>query len=172
MWPAFALCTVATTVLIETLPFSGDGPESVVGSLLLATGLNLVVVAVLAPLGGWLLRRRRPDLPRAIAADVSGTVLLGGLFAALLVAGLVNRSAVQADERARAASYAATSQYVHAQAPAYAEFLGAADIIRLEPDLYRSCVPGPERPLCLIVNTDQSPPGITRDPDQTPNYRE
>ncbi len=89
-----------------------------------------------------------------------------------MAAGLVNRSAVQADERARAASYAATSKYVHAQAPAYAEFLTGADIVRLEVDIYRSCVPGPERPLCLFVNTDQSPPGVTRDPDQTPNYRE
>lgn len=172
MWPAFALLTIVECFLFGALPFSGDGPDGWVGALLLAAGLNLVVVAALAPLGGMLLRRRRADLPRPIASDMSGTVLLAVLFGALVIAGLVNRSAVQADERARAASYAATSDYVHAQEPDYVEFLGGADIIRLETDVYRSCVPGPELPLCLFVNTDQSPPGITRDPDRTPNHRE
>ncbi len=39
------------------------------------------------------------------------------------------------------------------------------------PGLYRTCVPGPDpaRSLCVIVKTDQSPPGVTRDTSQEPN---
>jgi len=38
-------------------------------------------------------------------------------------------------------------------------------------DLYRTCVPGsdPSRNLCVIVRTDQSPPGVTLDRSQEPN---
>ena len=38
------------------------------------------------------------------------------------------------------------------------------------PDLYRTCLPGPdpERSLCVIVTTDQSPPGVTLDRSQEP----
>ena len=38
-------------------------------------------------------------------------------------------------------------------------------------NLYRTCVAGPDphRAFCVFVNTDQSPPGVTRDPDQRPN---
>jgi len=43
--------------------------------------------------------------------------------------------------------------------------------VRVEVGMYRTCVPGedPERPLCLFVETDQSPPGVTRDPERIPN---
>jgi hypothetical protein len=171
MWPAFAVLTLAEGVLFEVLPFSGDGPGGLVPALLLAAGLNLIVVAGLAPLAGMLLRRRRPDLPRAIAADHCGTVLLAALFASLVVAGLVNHSSVARDERDRAASYVAASRYVHAQAPEYADRLPAMDAVRVEVGMYRTCIPGadPERPLCLFVNTDQTPAGVTRDPERIPN---
>jgi hypothetical protein len=43
--------------------------------------------------------------------------------------------------------------------------------MRLEDDLYRTCVPGrdPKRWLCLYVNTRQRPAGVTLDGDRTPN---
>jgi hypothetical protein len=171
MWPAFLLLTTVEGMVFQVLPFSGNGPSGLVPALLLAAGLNLVVVAGLAPLAGMLLRRRRRDLPRAIAVDQCGTALLALLFASLVVAGLVNRSSVQRDERDLSASYAAASRYVHAQAPAYAGALPAMDAVRVEVGMYRACVPGedPLRPLCLFVNTDQSPPGVTRDPERIPN---
>ena len=51
---------------------AGEGTD-LVGGLLLAGFLNLVVVAVLAPLAGTLLRRSRPDLPAVVAGDYAGT---------------------------------------------------------------------------------------------------
>jgi hypothetical protein len=168
MWPTFLAATIAEGITLDRLPFVGDGPDGFVPALLLAAGLNLVVVAVLAPAAGFLLRRRRRDLPRPIAADYSGTALLALLFAVLLVAGLVHHGAIARDDRDRARSYAATSMYVHNQARAYLPELPGMDAIKVEDGMWRTCVAG-ERPLCLFVDTSQSPPGITRDGDRIPN---
>jgi hypothetical protein len=169
MWPAFLVATLAESVLFDLLPFSGDGPGGIVPSLLLATALNLVVVAVLAPTAGFLLRRRRRDLPRAIAADMTGTVLLAGLFASLLAAGIVHHGALARDDRDRAASYAATSVYVHHQARDYLDGLDGMDALKVEDGMWRTCVGAADDPLCLFVNVEQDPPGITRDHDRIPN---
>src|SRR4051812_11035160 len=87
-WPAFIALTVAEAVLLDVLPVWGDGVGGFVPGLLLAGSLNLVVVALVAPLVGMALRRRRRDLPRTIASDYAGTVLLGLLFAGLVAGGL------------------------------------------------------------------------------------
>jgi hypothetical protein len=170
-WPAFTALTVLEAVLLNALPVWGDGPGSFAGGLLLAGCLNLIVVAVLAPMFGMLLRRRRRDLPRAIAADYAGTVLLGLLALGLLGGGLGHRSALRHEQAARAAAMIQAAHYVRLQAPAYRRGIERMDTIRVEDAMYRACVPGadPERPLCLFVRTDQTPPGVTRDPDRTPN---
>src|SRR3954447_132150 len=91
-WPAFLALTVIEAVLLNALPVWGDGVGGFVPGLLLAGSLNLVVVAVIAPLVGMLVRRRRRDLPKPIASDYAGTALLGVLFVALLAGGLSHRS--------------------------------------------------------------------------------
>lgn len=170
-WPLFVALTVSEAVLLNVLPVWGDGPGGIVPGLLLAGFLNLVVVAVIAPLAGLLLRRRRRDLPRAIAADYAGATLLGALFAGLVIGGIGNHAAVAHDERARMAAMLQVAHYVHLQAPAYRRGLRSMDTMRVEQDMYRTCVrgPDPDRPLCLFVRTDQSPPGITEDHDRAPN---
>jgi hypothetical protein len=168
MWPAFIVATLVEGVTFDRLPFSGDGPDGIIAALLLAAGLNLIVVAVLAPVAGFLLRRRRRDLPRQIATDYCGTALVAGLFVALLAAGVVHHGAIARDNRDRAASYTATSVYVHNQAREYLPGLDAMDAVKVEDGMWRTCVAG-ERPLCLFVDTSQSPPGVTRDGDRIPN---
>jgi hypothetical protein len=61
--------------------------------------------------------------------------------------------------------------YVLAQAPEYRSGIALADPLRVEEDLYRTCVPGPDpkRWLCLYVNTGQQPAGVTLDHDRSPN---
>ncbi len=170
-WPAFAVATLAEGVTLQVLPISGRGPGGLVPALLLATAFNLTVLAALAPLAAVLVRRRRPDLPRPIASDSCATALLAALFVALLAAGALNHSSVQRDRRDRAASFVAASGYVHNQARDYLNTFGQASTVRVEVGMYRTCIPGrdPARPLCLFVNTDQSPPGVTRDPERVPN---
>jgi hypothetical protein len=168
-WPAFGVLTLADAVLVARLPFHGDGPDWL-GAVLLALFVNLLVVAVAAPFAGMLVRRWwRPDLPRMVARDYAGTALLVLVCAALVAGGLAHRAGLRAENADRAAALAATHAYVVEQAP---RFRSAPDVMRMEEDLYRVCVHGRERlPLCLFVDTAQSPAGVTRDPSRVENVR-
>lgn len=171
-WPSFALLTLVDGLVLDRLPPYGDGPGTFVACLLVAGFANLFVVAVLAPLAGRRLRRRRRDLPKIIADDYAGTALILTAAAALVVAGLAHRPAVAAERDDAAAAAARTHDYVLAEAPAeYRSRLGRMDVMRLKQDEYRSCVPGPDprRWLCLFVFTGQRPAGARRDTDQAPN---
>jgi len=168
-WPAFVVLTVVDAVLVSRLPFQGEGTDAI-GGVLVAGFFNLLAVALLAPLCGLLLRRRRRDLPFMIARDYAGTTLLVLVFLGILVGGLIHRQAVVAERADRRAVFGAVHDYVVQSAPAFVAGLGSLDNLKLESDRYRACVPGPEqRPLCLFVNTDQSPAGVTRDPSREPN---
>jgi hypothetical protein len=171
LWPAFVALTLAEAVALERLPVSGDGPGGIVPAVLLAGFANLIVVAAGTPLAGRALRRRRPDLPRAVADNYAGTALLALVAAVIVGAGLVHRPAVVAEQDALRAQAAAVHDYVVSQEPRYAPGLALADPLRLEAGLYRTCVPGrdPHRWLCLYVNTTQRPAGVTLDRDRTPN---
>jgi hypothetical protein len=170
-WPAFVALTVFNGIVLARLPFYGDGPGGVIPGVLLAGFLNLFAVAVVAPLVGTALRRARPDLPRIVARDYAGTAVLAAIAALLVAGGLLHRPAVADEEGDERAVVASVHDYVLTQAPEYRDGLGAIDALRIVPDQYRACVPGddPSRWLCLIVSTDQHPPGITVDRDQAPN---
>jgi hypothetical protein len=171
LWPSFVVLTLAEGVALEVLPIAGDGPGGVVPGVLLAGFANLICVAAVAPLAARRLRRRRPDLPRVIADNYAGTALLCAVAAGILALGLVHRPSVLAAEEDQRAQASAVHDYVVAQAPQYGPGIALADAMRLEDDLYRTCVPGPDpkRWLCLFVNTEQRPPGVTLDHDRAPN---
>lgn len=170
-WPAFIVLTIVDGLLIHALPLAGDG-TSVVAGVLLAGFFNLFAVAVLAPIAGLVLRRRRRDLPRIVASDYAGTALLLCVTAVLLAFGLAHRPSIQAGERAMAAQADAVRGYVLSQAARpYRLGLADANTWRIEDDLFRTCVPahGSTRWLCLMVDTSQRPPGVTLDEDHVPN---
>jgi hypothetical protein len=171
MWPAFAVLTVADAVLLSELPVWGEGPGGPVPALLLAACLNLIAVALLAPIAGRLLRRRRRDLPRAIATDYSGAALLCAVTVALVAGGVAHRPELRRDRAARVAQWTAVARYLAAQAPAYRARLAGADALELEPGLFRTCVPGEgeARRLCLFVDARRSPAAVTRDPNAASN---
>jgi hypothetical protein len=168
-WPAFAVLTAVDALLLARLPFRGDGAD-VLGAVLLAGFFNLLVVAVAAPLVGVLVRLRRRDLPGVVARDYAGTALLAAVTCALLLGGVLHRSALSEERSDHAALMVGVHDYVVSQAPRFQAGLGRPDIVELETDQYRVCVYGSERlPLCLFVNTDQRPAGIRRDPSREPN---
>lgn len=172
LWPCFALLTLVDGLLLHRLPPYGDGPGTYVGAVLLAGFANLFVVAVLAPLAGRRLRRRRGDLPRVVADDYAGTALVALLAVGLVIGGILHRPARAAERQDEAAVVAGVHDYVSLRAPAeYRSRLAQLDVMRLEEDTYRSCVPGPDprRWFCMFVDTRQRPAGITRDPDEAPN---
>jgi hypothetical protein len=172
MWPTFVALTVFDALLLGALPIAGEtGPDFVPG-LLLAGFMNLVAVAVIAPLVGLVLRGRRTGLPRVVANDYAGTALVVVVSVVLLAVGLIHRPAIQEAKRDRAASLAAVQRYVLMRAPAqYRAHVALVDTARMDSDLFRTCVPGarPERALCLFVDTSQSPPGLTLDHSRAPN---
>lgn len=171
LWPAFFGLTLVDGIVIWRLPPYAGAPPGLVGGMLLAGVANLLLIAVVAPLVGRRLRRVRQDLPRLIAVDYAGTALVAMLAVLVLAAGLVHRPAVAAEQAERDAVLAATRDYVREQAPRFAPGLAAVDLLQLSSVSYRACVPGsdPRRWLCLIVDTDQSPPGLVRDDSMEPN---
>ena len=172
LWPTFIVATLAEAVLLTRLPVYGDGPGGLVPAALIAGFTNLFFVAVVAPLIARRLRRVRPDLPKLIAENYTGTALVCAIALGFLIAGLVHRPAVLDERDDRRAQFAAVHDYVTAQAPAYRSRLASADALRVKRDLYRTCVPGsdPKRWLCLFVETDQRPAGVTLDSDRAPNH--
>ena len=171
LWPAFVALTVLEGIALEVLPISGDGPGGVVPGVLLAGFANLIAVATIAPLAGRRLRRGRPDLPRIIADNYAGTALLCAIAAGILALGLVHRPQVLAEQADRGAVAGAVHDYVVAQAPGYRRGIASTEAVRLDDELYRACVPGPDpkRWLCLFVNTRQRPAGVSLDHDRAPN---
>jgi hypothetical protein len=171
-WPTFLVLTVVDGVLLEVLPPYGSGPGGVLPGILLAGFANLLLIAVGGPLvGSRLLRRRRPDLPRAIAADYAGTALMCALLVFLVLAGLAHRPAVASGERDRRAVFAAVHDYVRVHAPGYAGVLSAGDALRLDEHYHRACLPSGDvrRALCLFVDTSVRPARVREDTDRTPN---
>ena len=69
LWPTFVVVVAVEAVLLQLLPVSGDDGPGLFAAVLLAGFFNLVLVAVGAPLAGWWLRSRRPEMPSVVAAD-------------------------------------------------------------------------------------------------------
>jgi hypothetical protein len=170
MWPTFVVLTVADGVLLHELPISADG-MGLVPALLVAGFSNLFAVAVLAPLCGRLLRRRRPDLPRLIATDYAGTGLLLAVTGSLLLAGLIHRPVVLDRERDLARGVAEVRRYVlenGARAPRRRAV--SIDVLKINPDFYRACVPAaPKRATCFFIDLTRRPVRARRDPNPAVN---
>jgi len=172
MWPAFLVALVVDAVLLRLLPIAGDRPPDVAAAALLGFFFNLVVVAVGAPVAGRILRRHRPGLPKVVADDRAGTVLLGALAAALLAIGIVHHPVVRAGAADFDRQAASARAFMLARAPRrFRANVGHMDTWTQGPGLYRTCVPGPtpRRAFCVLVDTRLRPPHVVRDPDQTPN---
>jgi hypothetical protein len=172
LWPAFVAAVVVQALLLDLLPIAGDDGPGLFAAVLLAGFFNLVLVAVAAPLAGSWLRRRRPGMPAVIATDRAGAVVLAAGCALVAALGLAHHSSVRAARDDLAAQAASARRFVISQAPReFQANVHHLDTVKQGNDLYRTCVagPDPDRAFCVFVNTDQSPPGVTHDPDQRPN---
>lgn len=163
MWPVFAFATLFDAWLLHVLPVQGLGTDPV-PALLVAGFVNLGAVAVAMPLGGTLLRRRRADLPRVVAADYAGVIAVGIVAAFFTIGGLVHHRDVAAESRAVDRALLLVREQVDHGAPAVVRRnVTQADTIRVDPGrVYRSCIPttDPQRPWCLVAHLDTSPPRV------------
>lgn len=171
LWPTFVVATLLEMALLHVQPVQGEATGWVAG-LLVAGFLNLTGVGLVGTLGGRALCRRRPDMPRVVADDYAGTVVLGLVAAGLLVAGVLHRPAL-ADRRAAFAEQSqAVREWIAINGDAFARaHVSVADSVVIDEDLFRTCVPARDvkRPLCLIVDTETSPPVVKRDRSREPN---
>lgn len=171
LWPSFVVLTLLEMLFVHWLPLAGDD-TSLLGGLLLAGSLNVMAVALVGGLGGVVLRRRRRDLPKVVAEDYAGTAALALVAIAFLVAGLVHRPERASDRASFAQQSLAVQRWVQANGDAYTRaHVSGATTLRIDTDLYRSCLPGPDpkRWLCLFVDTSSSPPRVRRDPNRESN---
>jgi len=170
-WPLFVVLTALEVLMLHERPIAGK-TIGLAGGFLIVGFINLLVVAVAAPLIARARRRRRESTePLEIATDRVAVVSLLTVAVVLLGLGIAHHASVVRLKHEDAAARAAAALYIHAQAPAYRPGLARADIEKPGDHLYRICVPGnnPNRALCLYVQTDQSPPGVALDPSREPN---
>jgi len=171
LWPTFVVVTAVEMGLLHWLPIAGDG-SGWIASLLLAGSVNVIAIALLGGLGGVALRRRRRDLPKVVADDRAGLAALAFVGLAFLVAGLVHRPELAAENRAFGEQSQAVRLWVQAHGDTFARaHVSGADTVQVDRDLYRTCVPGsdPKRWLCLIVDTSHAPPRVKRDTSRESN---
>jgi hypothetical protein len=171
LWPTFVVVIVLEAGLLHWLPIAGRGSGPIAG-LLLAGSLNLIAIVLVGGLGSVLLRRRRGDLPKVVADDYAGLAALTVVGLAFLAAGIVHRPELQAEQAAFSAQSLAARLWVSNNGDAFARaHVDAADSVRVDTDLYRTCVPEPDRKrwLCLIIDTSQRPPLVRRDRSRESN---
>jgi hypothetical protein len=167
----YGAAVVGDGLILDRLPVSGGG-TGLVGGLLLASVLNLLIVAAGAPVAGIVVRRLRADLPVFVARDYAARGLILVLAGFLALLGIGNRPEADAERRALSEQAVAVRGYVESQAPAsYRREIDLADTLEVEPNLFRTCVPGGDsgRWLCVFVDTTEDPPGVTVDPSREPN---
>lgn len=171
--PLLVVLTLVDAVLIHLRPLAGHGRTDFVAALLLASFLNLVAVAALAPVAAISLRRLRPDLPRVVARDYAGAALVLLVTAALIAAGALHHGTLERHRTALADAHARARAWIGSRAPAeFRRHVALADTIAVvHGSVYRTCVPGaaPERAWCVVVDlAEPFPQGIVRD-GATPN---
>ncbi|MDQ6605817.1 MAG: hypothetical protein M3Z06_04625 [Actinomycetota bacterium] len=156
MWPAFVALTVADGLVGSSLPPTGDSWNGV-GAALLGGFFNLIGIILLSVPLGMLLRRMRRDLPRVVARDYAGTLVVLSVTAVLLIAGLVHRPQVLVHRQAMADAIARAQAWIGDRAPAeFRRNLRFVSTFTIESGrMYRTCVPGAQdaRTFCVIVDT-------------------
>jgi hypothetical protein len=163
--PLLVVLTLADALLMHARPLAGDR-TNLVAALLLASLFNALAVVVLAPPAAMALRRARPDLPKVVARDAAGAVLVVLVSAALLAAGLLHHPAVMRHRHALAEALARGQAWIGTHAPAeFRRHATLADAIPIvDGRVYRTCAPGanPRRAWCVVIRTDVPfPHGVT-----------
>jgi hypothetical protein len=171
--PLLALLTLGDALLMHWRPLAGDGPTGPFPALLLASFLNLVAVAALAPFAAIALRRMRPDLPVVVARDRAGVALVLLVAAGLLVGGLLHHGTLVRNADALADAHQRAIAWIGAHAPApFRRHLQLADTVAVVPgSLYRTCAPdvASGRAWCVVVRTHVRFPRGVRHDGGTPN---
>lgn len=154
MWPAFVVLTVLDAVIGAALPPAGDGWDGI-GAALFAAVVNLVAIVLLSVPLRLALRRRRPDLPKVVAADYAGTTTMLALTALLLVLGALHHGRLLQDRATMSDAIRRAQAYIGDRAPdRFRRDLQYVSTFTIQAgSIYRMCVPSVDRTqtYCVIV---------------------
>lgn len=154
LWPAFVATALADGVIAIVRPFAGDR-QSFYGGLLAGLIVNLLAVLFLSGAVGWLLRRRRTDMPAGVARNYGGTYVVLAVTAALLAIGLVRHGGIVSRRMALRDAIVRAEAYIgdHAPAPFRAHATRTDTFTILAGQIYRTCAPSGTdgREYCVIV---------------------
>ena len=156
LWPVFFAATVLDAVVGHALPPAGE-TQTIVAAGLAALVLNLIAVIVLSWPIGLLVRRARQDLPKVVARNYAGTIVVTAVSVAFLAAGLLHHAAVRADQRAMHDAIARAQAWIGDHAPArFRQDVQFVSTFAIQPgSIYRACVPSVDgrQTYCVVVNT-------------------
>ncbi|HEX8977047.1 MAG TPA: hypothetical protein VF781_11080 [Solirubrobacteraceae bacterium] len=156
LWPTFVAVTALDAVIVHVLPFLGDA-QSLAGGLMTGLLANLVLVVLLSRPLGVLLRRRRTDMPRTVAANYGGTAAVMLVPVLLVLAGWLHRPAIEDQQRMMHDAITRAISFIGDRAPeAFRAGVTHTSTYAIQPgSVYRTCVPNAARTrtYCVIVNT-------------------
>src|ERR1700733_6798375 len=116
LWPMFVLGSLLDGVIGTLLPVSGT-TQSLAAGIVVGLVLNLLAVLFLSRPAGALLRRRRRDLPAAIARNYAGTLAIALVSVGFVAAGLANRSNIDENQRSLRDAVVRAVAYIGDRAP-------------------------------------------------------
>lgn len=156
MWPSFVVLAAADGVIGHLLPPAG-GSESVLAGIVLGLVLNLLCVIVLGPLFGRVLRRRRRDLPVAIARNYAGTVCIVLVTAGFAAIGGLHHAQITHNRATLRDAVVQAAAWIGDHAPARfrADAASLDSYVLVTGRVYRECASaaggGPPHLYCVIV---------------------
>jgi hypothetical protein len=154
LWPAFVLSALVDGVIGHVRPFAGDS-QGFIGAMLAGLVINLLVVVCFSGALGKLLRRRRRDLPMAVARNYGGTAAVVTVSVLIAAIGLARHGGIVARQRALTDAIVRAEAFIGDHAPATFR----ADAMRTDTftiqagEIYRTCVASQDgsRAYCVIV---------------------
>ena len=154
--PALVVAIVADAIIGHALPPAGES-QTLFAAALLGAVFNLLAVLLLRVPISALLRRRRPDLPRIVARDYAGTIVIAFVSTCLLLVGLLHRPTIVANRNAMNDAITRAQAWIGDHAPAeFRRNLTSVSVFAIEPGrMYRMCVPSHSsgRTYCVVVKT-------------------
>jgi hypothetical protein len=156
LWPTFVAMAIVDGFLVHALPLAG-ATQTIAGGIVIAMLANLLAVVLLSRPLGMLLRRRRTDMPAAVARNYGGTFAVCAVSVLLLVIGLAHHRTIVAQQHALDDAIVRAEAFIGDRAPAqFRANMRNTDTYVISPGaLYRTCVANraATRSYCVIVRS-------------------
>jgi Kef-type K+ transport system membrane component KefB len=154
LWPAFVITAVLDGAIARARPFAGDS-QGFLGGMLAGLIINLVVVVCCSGVLAKMLRRRRTDVPVAVARNYGGTFAVVTVSVLLAAIGLGRHSGIVARQRALSDAIVRAAAFIGDHAPAtFRVDATRTDTFTIQAgEIYRTCVSSQDgrRAYCVIV---------------------